>query len=95
MSMKPHPFTQLFVTPVSKVGFVKDALAGSPKAPEQKRIWRVYASRVETIEVDIEAINSTYAGTMALKKLQRENGKYDWQIDHVTPNLQYPHFRRK
>jgi len=90
-----HPFSQLFVTPVAKTGFVKDALAGSPKPVQEKRIWRIYASRIETIEVEVEAKNSSEAGTRALAKLQRENGKYDWQIDHVTPNLQYPHIRRK
>ncbi len=90
-----HPFSQLFVEPVGKADFSKDQLSGSPKPAAQKRTWRIYASRIETIEVEVEAKNSSEAGTRALAKLQRENGKYDWQIDHVTPNLQYPHIRRK
>jgi len=92
--MSTHPFSQLFVNPVAKSEFVKDKTACSPQAAKINRTWKIYLSRQDEVELEVEAGTFSDACTKAVSKVKRETGKDDWQVDHFTPNLQYPSRRK-
>ena len=92
--MSTHPFTQLFVNPVTQAKFVKDKTACSPQAAKINRTWKIYLSRQDEVELEVEAGTFSDACTKAVAKVKRETGKDDWQVDHFTPNLQHPPRRK-
>lgn len=90
-----HPFTQLFVEPVAKTKFKKSDTACTPQQPKQLRTWKIYMSRQDTYEIEIEAGTFSDACTKALAKVRRDTGKDDWEVDHYTANLSYPAYKRR
>lgn len=91
--MSASPFEQLFVSQSSSK-FKEDNTACSPQQSKAKRTWKIYLSRQDEMEMEIEAGNFSDACTKAVSKVKRETGKDDWQVDHFTPNLQYPSRRK-
>ena len=90
--MSTHPFSQLFVnvSPVTPTKFVRDKTACTPQERKINRTWKIYLSRSDEVEIEVEAGTFSDACTKAISKVKRDTGKDDWQVDHFTPNLQHP-----